>query len=204
MSAGNTSRRMLALVVSIGNQEPYFDCLHSAGHFALAAAQRALYPSQPQLASHRYGKKACVASPGDPYTMIQSPRMMNNCGPWVRATWRQMLEEHQLSPHELAFVLVHDELEAPFGTVKIRNWESSHKGHNGVKSVQKSLDIPHAPNHLWSRITVGIGRPLERTPEVVSDYVLRKMSSYQQKTIDTEVGPKVVHCLRELEDEWGK
>ncbi|RWA04424.1 hypothetical protein EKO27_g10681 [Xylaria grammica] len=167
MSARNTSRRMLALVVSIGNQEPYFDCLHSAGHFALAAAQRALYPSQPQLASYRYGKKA-------------------------------------LSPHELAFVLVHDELEAPFGTVKIRNWESSHKGHNGVKSVKKSLDIPHAPNHLWSRITVGIGRPLERTPEVVSDYVLRKMSSYQQKTIDTEVGPKVIHCLRELEDEWGK
>ncbi|TGJ79956.1 hypothetical protein E0Z10_g8796 [Xylaria hypoxylon] len=190
------------LVVSIGNQAPYFDCLHSAGHFALSAAQKALGPSQPRFASERHGKKSCMASSGLPYTLVQSPTMMNNCGPWVHATWKEMLQQHQLQPEQLALVLVHDELEAAFGSVRIRRWENSHRGHNGIKSVKKSLDPLHYPCDHWARITVGIGRPLERTPDVVSDYVLRKMTSHQLKTIDTEVGPRIIRCLRELQDEW--
>ncbi|KAI0532001.1 peptidyl-tRNA hydrolase [Xylaria digitata] len=188
------------LVISLGNQVPYFDTLHSAGHFALLAAQKALGPSQPGFSSERYGKKSCMASSGLPYTFIQSPTMMNNCGPWVHAAWKEMLQRHQLRPEELALVLVHDELEASFGSVKIRKWESSHRGHNGVKSVKKSLDPLPYPHDHWSRITVGIGRPLERTPDVVSEYVLRKLTSHQFKTIDTEVGPSVIRCLRELQD----
>ncbi|KAI1425220.1 peptidyl-tRNA hydrolase [Xylaria sp. FL1777] len=189
------------LVVSLGNQAHYFDCLHSAGHFALAAAQKALAPSQPQFASERYGKKSCKASSSFPYTFIQSPTMMNNCGPWVHATWKEMLQIHQLQPKELALVLVHDELEATFGAVKIRKWQASHRGHNGVKSVKKSMDPLGYPSDHWCRITIGIGRPEDRTSDVVSEYVLRKMNSHQLKTIDAEVGPKIIRCLHELQDE---
>ncbi|KAI3325214.1 peptidyl-tRNA hydrolase [Xylariaceae sp. AK1471] len=189
------------LVVSLGNQAPFFDCLHSAGHFALSAAQKVLAPSQPQFASERYGKKSCMASSGQPYTFIQSPTMMNNCGPWVHAAWKEMLQKHQLQPSELGLVLVHDELEAALGTVKIRRWEASHRGHNGVKSVKKTLDPLNYPHDRWARISVGIGRPEDRTPDVVSEYVLCKMTSYQKKTIGSEIGPEVVRCLRELQDE---
>jgi PTH1 family peptidyl-tRNA hydrolase len=192
------------LVVSLGNQAPFFDCLHSAGHFAISAAQKVLAPSQPQFASERYGKKSCIASSGQPYTFIQSPSMMNNCGPWVHATWKEMLQRHNLQPSELGLVIVHDELEAALGAVRIRRWDASHRGHNGIKSVKKSLDSLNYPQDHWSRIAVGIGRPEDRTSNVVSEYVLRKMSSYQKKTIDSEVGPKIVRCLRELQDEWEK
>ncbi|KAI1126907.1 peptidyl-tRNA hydrolase [Nemania abortiva] len=191
-----------SLVVSLGNQAPYFDCLHSAGHFALSAAQKVLAPSQPQFASERYGKKSCMASPGLPYTFIQSPTMMNNCGPWVLAAWKDVLQRHGLQSSELALVLVHDELEAALGTVRIRKWEASHRGHNGIKSVKNSTDSPKLLHSRWSRIAVGIGRPVERTPDVVSDYVLRKMTSHQKHTIDSEVGPKVIACLRQLQDQW--
>ncbi|KAJ2968041.1 hypothetical protein NUW58_g10312 [Xylaria curta] len=163
------------LVVSLGNQAPYFDCLHSAGHFALSAAQKALAFSQPPFASERYGKKACMASSG--YLTPLS------------------------RPSELGLVLVHDELEAALGHVRIRKWEASPRGHNGIKSVKKSLGSPSFPHARWSRISIGIGRPVERTPDVVSDYVLRKMTSHQKQTID-ETGPKIIHCLRELQDEW--
>lgn len=190
------------LVVSLGNQAPFFDCLHSAGHFALSATLKLLAPFQPQFTSELHGKKSCMASSGERYTFIQSPTMMNNCGSWVHAAWKEMLRKHQLQPSELGLVLVHDELEAALGTVKIRRWKASHRGHNGVKNVQNTLNPFGYPQDRWARISVGIGRPEDRTRSVVSDYVLRKMSSYQKKTIDSEVGPKVIRCLRELQDEW--
>ncbi|KAI8626374.1 mitochondrial peptidyl-tRNA hydrolase [Xylariaceae sp. FL1651] len=191
------------LVVSLGNQAPYFDCLHSAGHFALSAVQKALAPSQPHFASERYGKKSCMASSSQQYTLIQSPTMMNNCGPWVHAAWKEMLQRHQLQPSELGLVLVHDELEADLGEVRIRKWKTSHRGHNGVKSVKNNMDQLNYPKDHWSRILIGIGRPEERTPSVVSDYVLRKMTPFHMKKING-VGSKVIRCLQELQDEWEK
>ncbi|KAI0859480.1 peptidyl-tRNA hydrolase [Xylaria cubensis] len=190
------------LVVSLGNQAPYYDCLHSAGHFALAAAQKVLAPSQPPFTSERYGKKSCLVSSAPTYTFVQSPTMMNVCGPWVLAAYRETLQRHALQPSELALVLVHDELEAAFGAVRTRGWETSHRGQNGVKSAKKSLDSLDYSRDYWARISVGIGRPVERTPDVVSDYVLRKMTSHEKRTIDTKVGHQVIKCLRELRDKW--
>ncbi|KAI1736613.1 peptidyl-tRNA hydrolase [Xylaria scruposa] len=190
------------LVVSLGNQAPYYDCLHSAGHFALAAAQKALAPSQPPFRSERYGKKSCLVSSAPTYTFVQSPTMMNVCGPWVLAAYRETLQQHALQPSELALVLVHDELEAAFGAVRTRAWETSHRGQNGVKSAKKSLDALDYPRGHWARISVGIGRPVERTPDVVSGHVLRKMTSHEKREIDTKVAPQVIKCLRELRDKW--
>ncbi|KAI1150071.1 mitochondrial peptidyl-tRNA hydrolase [Nemania diffusa] len=190
------------LVISLGNPAPLSNSFHSAGHVALCAVQRALAPSQPQFSSERYGQKVCMASPSLPYTFIQSPTMMNISGPWVRATWKDMLQRHGLQASELGLVIVHDELEASFGAVQRRKWNTSHRGHNGLKSVKKSLDSLECSHDRWSRIAIGIGRPIDRTPDVVADYVLRDMTSRQRRTIDTEVGPKIIHCLRDLQDEW--
>lgn len=190
------------LVVSLGNQGPYFQCLHSAGHFALSAAQRLLSPSQPQFESERYGKKSCMCSVAWPYTFMQSPTMMNNCGPWVRAAWEEMLQRHGLRPSELGLVLVHDDLESTPGSVKVRKWETSPRGHNGIRSVKGSTDHLKHPKERWARVAVGIGRPKERDADAVSDYVLRRLTSHQMNTINTVAGPKVVDALRQLHDEW--
>ncbi|KAI0117902.1 peptidyl-tRNA hydrolase [Nemania sp. FL0031] len=188
------------LVVSLGNQAPYFDCLHSAGHFALSAAQKLLAPEQPRFTNERYGGKACMVSSSMQYTFIQSPTMMNNCGPWVLAAWKEMVNRESSPSSELGLILVHDELEAAMGEVRIRDWKSSHRGHNGIKSVQRSTNSLKSPHDRWARIAVGIGRPIERTPDVVSEYVLRKMTPRQKQTIENEAGLKVVSCLRELRD----
>ncbi|KAI0139569.1 peptidyl-tRNA hydrolase [Hypoxylon sp. NC0597] len=190
------------LIVSLGNQAPYYECLHSAGHFALASLQRLLHPSQPPFTTERYGRKACLASTGHTYTMLQSPTQMNISGPWLAKTWREMLENHRLKPSELSLVLVHDDLEEELGRVRIRKWKASHRGHNGVKSVNTSLKPADFPGARWSRISIGIGRPEARDHMSVSDYVLKKMTRYQRDVIDSQVGPRVLHCLRELQEEW--
>ncbi|KAI1197642.1 mitochondrial peptidyl-tRNA hydrolase [Nemania serpens] len=194
---------MRFLVVSLGNQEPYFNCLHSAGHHALAAAQKLLAPSQPPFASEKYGKKRCKVSSGLPYTFVQSPTMMNISGHFVLAALKETAARHQLQPSELALVVVHDELEAPLGDVQVRKWERSHRGHNGVKSALLTLrEYLQVSQRHWRRISVGIGRPAARTPDVVSDYVLRKMTSHEINTISNKAGPSLVRCLGELQDRW--
>jgi PTH1 family peptidyl-tRNA hydrolase len=81
-------------------------------------------------------------------------------------------------------VVVHDELESALGKVTIRDGGASAKGHNGIKSCQKSLG-----GMKWWRVGVGIGRPESRDPNVVSKYVLGKMTSYQRTQLEQTVIP---------------
>ncbi|KAI1463381.1 peptidyl-tRNA hydrolase [Daldinia caldariorum] len=193
------------LLISLGNQAPYYECLHSTGHFALAALQKFLSSSQPPFKSERYGGKSCLASTDPGYlTMVQSPTQMNVSGPWVAKTWKEMLQTHQLEPSQLSLVLVHDDLESQFGHVKVRPWYSSHRGHNGVKSVNASIKPPSSPGTWWSRISIGIGRPEARDHTSVADYVLKNLTRYQKDIIDTEVGSNVFHCLQGIEEIWGQ
>ncbi|KAI1455448.1 peptidyl-tRNA hydrolase [Annulohypoxylon moriforme] len=190
------------LVISLGNQAPYYECLHSAGHFALASLQRILGPLQPSFTSERYGGKSCLASTGYEYTLVQSPTQMNVSGPWFSKTWKEMLQRNQLQPAELGLVLVHDDLEEELGRVRIRSWKASHRGHNGIKDVNRVLKMSDFPGARWSRISVGIGRPEARDQMAVSNYVLRKMTRHEKNIIEDEVGPRVFECLRELEEYW--
>ncbi|KAI1805062.1 peptidyl-tRNA hydrolase [Daldinia bambusicola] len=191
------------LLVSLGNQAPYYDCLHSAGHFALASLQKTLSSSQPPFRSDRYGGKSCLASTDHTYlTMVQSPTQMNISGPWVAKTWKEMVQYHQLKPSQLSLVLVHDDLEEKFGHVKVRKWNASHRGHNGVKSVNASIKPASFPGAYWARISIGIDRPDARDHTSVADYVLKKLTRYQKDVIDTEVGPRVLECLQEIQDSW--
>jgi len=64
-------------------------------------------------------------------------------------------------------LIVHDELERPFGFVGF-SFGGSHKGHNGLKSI-----IQFFGNDFW-RLKIGIGRPLDK--ELVPEYVLQPFS----------------------------
>lgn len=191
------------LVVSLGNPgRRYHETYHSAGHQALKSVQQALGASQqPHFSTERYGGKTCEVSRG-PYIMVQSPVLMNVSGPWVLAAYKETLAKQSLTPDQLGLVVVHDELEQKFGAVKTRKWTSSHRGHNGVKSVLSSLKPANFPNRRWGRIAVGIGRPTERDHSTVADYVLLPMKRSDMDIIHNEVGTRVIDALMGLQAEW--
>ena len=118
---------------------------------------------------------------------------MNVSGPSVAAAWRQFPKETW--GEEIKLVIVHDELELPLGQVKVKNGESSAKGHNGLKSV--NLVLRGMGGLAYTRICVGIGRPSSREPNVVADYVLRKMSGGERNKVEGTVG-RVEEELRQL------
>jgi PTH1 family peptidyl-tRNA hydrolase len=145
------------LVVSLGNPAPYHESIHSAGHIALAAVQQKLRTTQPAFTSLRFGKKATQTSLGPKYDFLQSPTQMNVTGPWLTKAHKDILTHESLSSPDMGLVVVHDDLEEEFGIVKIRKWDQSHRGHNGVKSIAASLkqksksDFSHIvqPGHLY-------------------------------------------------------
>ena len=63
-------------------------------------------------------------------------------------------------------VVVHDEIDLPFGEVRSR-LGGGLAGHNGLKSLRRELGGPD-----FHRVRVGVGRPDSTDPEVVSSYVL--------------------------------
>jgi PTH1 family peptidyl-tRNA hydrolase len=63
-------------------------------------------------------------------------------------------------------VVVHDEIDLPFGEIKARIGGGL-AGHNGLKSLKKGFGDPE----FW-RVRVGVGRPDSTDPEIVAAYVL--------------------------------
>jgi PTH1 family peptidyl-tRNA hydrolase len=63
-------------------------------------------------------------------------------------------------------VVLHDEIDLPFGEVKSR-LGGGLAGHNGLKSLKRGLGSAD----FW-RVRAGVGRPDSTDPEVVAAYVL--------------------------------
>ncbi|KAM7189547.1 Peptidyl-tRNA hydrolase [Naviculisporaceae sp. PSN 640] len=189
------------LVVGLGNPGSYQGTYHSIGHLVLESFQRAQGPAQqPPFTSERLGKKAALTSLGDKYALFQSPTLMNVSGPWVAKAYREYLQNEGLSPEEVGLVLVHDDLEEDLGVVKVRQWSRSHRGHNGVKSVLASL--PPSQEVNWARISVGIGRPVDRDRSTVSDFVLSKVPKHAKSVIEQKASRGLLDALRQLETKW--
>ncbi|WP_243742256.1 aminoacyl-tRNA hydrolase [Actinorugispora endophytica] len=76
-------------------------------------------------------------------------------------------------------VVVHDELDIPFGALKLKRGGGS-GGHNGLRSVTASLDGPG-----YVRVRVGIGRPPGRMDAAA--FVLKDFSSVERGDLDVDV-----------------
>jgi PTH1 family peptidyl-tRNA hydrolase len=67
-------------------------------------------------------------------------------------------------------VVIHDEIDLPFGEVKTR-LGGGLAGHNGLKSLKRELGGAD-----FHRVRVGIGRPDSTDPDIVAGYVLGRFS----------------------------
>jgi PTH1 family peptidyl-tRNA hydrolase len=179
------------LIASIGNPAPYLSTLHSAGHTVLFALASTL-----QLPLQKSGREWAhgLLSQGEEWTLWASPVQMNISGTAVANAWKTFVSQSR-GEAEPRLVVLHDELEAPLGSIKVRPGSASAKGHNGLKSIREKI-----PGVEYVRIGIGIGRPESREPGVVAGYVLRKMTGSERGKIEGCVGG-VVGELRRLSGE---
>ena len=121
---------------------------------------------------------------GDQRVLLGLPlRMMNVTGGSVT----YLVRYHQVEVEDL--LVVHDDIDLPFGRLRIRAGGGA-GGHNGVKSVAKTL----GSSDFW-RLKIGVGRPPSGMDPAV--YVLRKFRSSERRVID-----QAVDKAAELAEQW--
>jgi len=190
-----TTPRLL-FIASIGNQKPYLRTRHSAGHILLDALL-------PHLSSR-------FISLSQYYTTYQSPTFMNESGPKLARNLDKWLSTRdKTAPATL--VILHDELEAPLGKVRVKRGgaeSASLRGHRGLISSFESLrgkglfPVKGGGRDLSVlRVGVGIGRPESREKNAVADYVLQEMGASELAAVKRAAEP-VVGVLEE-EFWWG-
>jgi PTH1 family peptidyl-tRNA hydrolase len=104
-----------------------------------------------------------------PVILAKPQTYMNDSGRSVNA----LLRFYKIDPS--ALVVVYDDLDLPFGTVRIRP-EGSAGGHKGMTSIIQRLGRQDFP-----RIRLGIGRPPGRMDP--ADYVLHDFSPAEQPVL---------------------
>lgn len=108
--------------------------------------------------------------PGGPKLVLAKPNSyMNLSGGPVAA----LLRFYSLDASRL--IVVHDELDIPFDTVKLKA-SGGHGGHNGLRDI-----IAATGTGDFTRVRVGIGRPPGR--QDAADYVLRDFSSTERAAL---------------------
>ena len=171
------------LICSLGNPGPrYAKTLHSAGHTVLQKLAEQLglggFRRERGLGNGHVARTS-NGPDGRDWTLWQSTSLMNESGPGVRAAWKTWSQGQ--TDGEGRLVVVHDELERGLGSVLVRTQAgASARGHNGLKSVMGALGRDSA----FARVGIGIGRPASREPEMVAQYVLRRMTAAETAAIE--------------------
>lgn len=144
----------IRLVVGLGNPgAKYYHHRHSIGFRVLDELARA-YGAEWRTKGEM---EITEVSLGDRNIMLVKPMTyMNNSGTVMPA-----LLKGGIKPS--AMLVVHDEIEKPFGTVQTR-LGGSHRGHNGLRSIIAAC----GPD--FGRLRMGVGRPDDK--DEVPDYVL--------------------------------
>lgn len=158
-------------VVGLGNPGPeYRHTRHNVGQRVLDELARRLRapwrPEGPALVA-----RSCWA--GELLALVKPLAYMNVAGPAVEQALRRL----DAAPADL--ILVHDDLDLPLGTVRVR-LRGGHGGHNGVRSVIEALGSDQI-----RRVKVGIGRP-ERRSGIV-DHVLAAFEPDEWPVVEVAV-----------------
>lgn len=104
---------------------------------------------------------------GETKVYVMKPTtFMNLSGQAVRA----VVDFYKINPQSV--VVVHDELDIPFGQVRTRTGGSP-AGHNGIKSVSGTI------GEQYGRVRIGIGPKLHEQQDS-ADFVLAKFSKEQE------------------------
>jgi PTH1 family peptidyl-tRNA hydrolase len=156
------------LVAGLGNPGPeYAGTRHNAGHMVadlLAERMGARFKAHRSRNEIAEGRLA-----GVPVTLAKPRTYMNVSGGPVAA----LAAFYKIPPERI--VVVHDELDIPFGSVRIK-LGGGDNGHNGLRSVTQALGT-----NEYIRVRCGIGRPPGRMD--AATYVLRDFSAAERKEL---------------------
>ncbi|MFO0558283.1 MAG: aminoacyl-tRNA hydrolase [Polyangiales bacterium] len=158
------------LLVGLGNPGPsYRSHRHNVGFMVLERLHSLAGASEWREKYSSLTAKGVLA--GQPVTLLLPQSFMNLSGTSVQKASTDL----RFTPAKI--IVVHDELELPFGQVRAK-FGGGHAGHNGLRDITAKLGPEFA------RIRVGIGRP---TIGAVDSYVLSPFSKEEQAELSSVI-----------------
>lgn len=155
------------VIVGLGNPGPaYRETRHNIGHRVVEELAERLD------ARFRLRGPAHVAEAawhGAPLHLAKLVSFMNVSGPPAARLLRLL----DATPNRL--VVVYDDLDLPFGTVRTRQ-RGRHGGHHGMESILTTLGTQEV-----RRVKIGVGRP--GTRDEVVDWVLTRFSDEEREAL---------------------
>lgn len=174
------SGRPAHLIVGLGNPgAKYAQTRHNAGFMVIDRLGQDINGTSRE----RFQGQLLETVRNDETLVLLKPlTYMNSSGQSVAqvARWYKILPERIL--------IVYDELDLPFGTIRIRP-KGSAGGHNGLASVIKELGTSEIP-----RLRIGIGRPTRGTTVA---YVLSRFFEEERKAV-----PAIIDLAAEAALTW--
>ena len=164
---------VIKLIVGLGNPgSEYAKTRHNAGFRwvdRLCEKERITLRADKKF----HGDVARLNSGGNELWLLEPMTFMNVSGRAVVA----LALFFKILPNEI--LVVHDELDLPPGTVKIKPG-GGHGGHNGLKDI-----IAHLGTQDFWRLRIGIGHPGDR--DEVINYVLQAPRAEERPLIDETI-----------------
>ncbi len=183
LSAYETIKRVTPLlVVGLGNPGPkYAGTRHNIGFDVADELAGELMSS---FSVHKKtNTEVAEGIAGSRKIICAKPRSyMNLSGGPIKA----LAQYFHLSAADI--IVIHDELELDFGTIKLRKGGGDH-GHNGLRSTTKSLGTKD-----YQRLSIGIGRPPGRMDP--ASFVLKPWAKQEKAEIPILCADAVEEILR--------
>jgi PTH1 family peptidyl-tRNA hydrolase len=165
----------IKIIIGLGNPgKQYHHNRHNIGFLVLDALAEK-HAASWQKKTDR--ETADIEINGHNITLIKPQTFMNSSGKIIPSLSKQGIKPENI-------LVVHDELEKPFGKVEIKTG-GSHRGHNGLRSI---MELCGADFH---RLRFGIGRPENK--EDVPNYVLSNFSK------DENIEPIIEQAVEMIE-----
>lgn len=173
----------IKIIIGLGNPgKQYEHTRHNIGFLILDALAQKHNASWQKKTDREI---ADIEINGERISLIKPETFMNNSGKIIPSLLKQGIKAENL-------LVVHDELEKPFGKIEFRTG-GSHRGHNGLRSIMQFC----GPNFM--RLRFGIGRPENKEKEAVIHYVL---GNFSESSHDMQIMiDKAVEMIEEVIEE---
>ena len=136
----------MKMIAGLGNPgAEYAQTKHNVGFMLVDALADRL--NAPAWKEDFFSAVTEVRIGGEKVFLVKPLTYMNNSGEAIGS----MLSYYKMTADDLT--VVHDDMDIPAGTVRIRKKGSS-GGHNGIKSI-----IAHVGDENFARVRIGVGRP---------------------------------------------
>lgn len=177
------------LFAAIANPVPqYSGTRHNVGNWALEEVLKNRTDIPPfKLALKYRGFQVSECASLNCVFLLSTLSFMNLQGRPIAKAWQQFQKEY--AGHSTALVIIHDEIEIAPGRVTVRKQNTSARGHNGLRSIDKTV----GPG--YTKIGVGIGKSDRLS---VDKHVLSKFTSDELELLTEKSLPQVDTIISEM------